>query len=666
MRKLLLFAIILFLGFSAGAVAQPNVVDSISTIRSDEQKLQAIVTFVSAKNGDNLAAKIRLAELGQEIAADIGDERVQLILLSKLSEFWKDLNNFFRSSYFLDKALPLALKTGNKIEHARLLARYGEYCRYLGKYSSALDFLRQSKFEAEKEGFRTDLAMAENRLASVYFELFANYQPGYLNFDSTSPMVHYNKIAGRYIHDGYLDSIIYFAELSIKHGGNDLNGFYGSSNRNILGSTMAILHLYDKALTYLEDGLQIAKINKNIEMQEEVYHDICSFYKMQKKYRQALNFLLAADSLSNFADFKLQRRENYFELAQYYYLLGEYANSNKYVEQAKLLSTAISRDNVMTELISERVELEHKIYDERAVYEKKISTMSAIFVIIFLLVATTALFFLLKRKKFLENINAILNNKNQLIEEQHEELVQINSGKNKFFAIIAHDLRSPIWTILAYSEMLIEEYREYSEEQRLAALRSLNASINSLSELTQNLLSWAALQLNKSKPEFAAFSVKEVLDSVSHILETMLRNKEIVLVNSVPPDALIYADKSAFSVVVHNIISNAVKFTPRGGTIELSLERAGGGHEIAVKDNGRGMSQTVKDKLFVVGEKSMSPGTEGERGNGLGLLLCKELMVQNNGDIRVESEIDKGTTFYVSLPAGEGADGNHQSPEKAI
>lgn len=254
-----------------------------------------------------------------------------------------------------------------------------------------------------------------------------------------------------------------------------------------------------------------------------------------------------------------------------------------------------------------------------------------------------------------------LYQKNQLIEElshAKDNLEKINSEKDKFFTIIAHDLKSPFAGFLGLTKMMAEDVTIFDAKEVQEISKDMQTSASNLYSLLENLLEWARIQrdLTAFNPErcILLLIVKQIIDVQTEVAKA----KEITFVNEINEVETVNADVQMLNTIFRNLISNAIKFTPRGGNIEIgttSDERnfrdgVNIGTTIYVKDSGIGMSSEIIRKLFKIEEKVSRPGTENEPSTGLGLLLCKEFVEKHGGKIWVESEEGIGSTFYFTLP----------------
>ena len=240
---------------------------------------------------------------------------------------------------------------------------------------------------------------------------------------------------------------------------------------------------------------------------------------------------------------------------------------------------------------------------------------------------------------------------NQQLQETNQQLQEANASKDKFFSIIAHDLRSPFTGLIGLTEAIIEDIEHYSKDKIRTILSRMHTSAEKTYSLLTNLLAWSRLQRGLMECEPGTISLASIAEQNIRLFASNAEQKQISLRNLVTEGTTAYADLKMVDTVMRNLLSNALKFTDTGGTIELSTQQDENLIEIAVSDTGIGMSQENMDKLFRIDVKYSRRGTADEEGTGLGLILCKELIEKNGGTLRVESEVGKGTTFMFSLPS---------------
>jgi len=251
----------------------------------------------------------------------------------------------------------------------------------------------------------------------------------------------------------------------------------------------------------------------------------------------------------------------------------------------------------------------------------------------------------------LHEANGQLQAANEQLQDVNQQLQETNASKDTFFSIIAHDLRNPFNALLTLTEFLVQGGRTLSKEHILEKLDKLYQSAEKAYGLVENLLEWSRLERGLIDCVPHQFRLWDLAEKNVRLFHNSAEQKQITLSNLVPSDTMAYADYQMIDMIIRNLLSNALKFTSSGGAIEVSLVRRDDHTvELSVKDSGVGMDQKILDTLFRIDRRSTKPGTDGEQGSGLGLILCKEMVEKNNGSITVESEVGKGSKFIVALP----------------
>lgn len=236
------------------------------------------------------------------------------------------------------------------------------------------------------------------------------------------------------------------------------------------------------------------------------------------------------------------------------------------------------------------------------------------------------------------------------IKNSELSLIELNATKDKFFSIIAHDLKTPFNSIIGFSELLVDKVKENDYDKVAEFAGIILQSSKRAMDLLINLMEWSQLQSGRMNfnPEF--FDVSMLIDEVMLLLNGIADQKSIIIENQLTKPVLVFADKEMISAVMRNLISNALKFTHTGGCLSISALIKENEVIITVSDNGVGLPEDRINKLFILSESYSTPGTNKEKGTGLGLILCNEFIKKNNGLIWVESEIGKGSSFSFSLP----------------
>lgn len=243
-----------------------------------------------------------------------------------------------------------------------------------------------------------------------------------------------------------------------------------------------------------------------------------------------------------------------------------------------------------------------------------------------------------------------LRKKKEKLLIQKEMLQDLNSMKDRFFSIIAHDLKGPFQGILGIAEMLDENFDQYSIHERRKYFNTIHHSLNNFYNLLDNLLCWARTQLNHIACNPAEFDLSEVIDKNRMLYEESSRKKNIIIAESYDSETLVFADMNMIDAVIRNLLSNAIKFSEYNGRIDIGVSGSADMRLISFRDHGIGMSQHVQDDLFKLDKSIARQGTANETGTGLGLIICKEFITRNGGQIWVESEPGKGSTLFFTLP----------------
>jgi PAS domain S-box-containing protein len=244
----------------------------------------------------------------------------------------------------------------------------------------------------------------------------------------------------------------------------------------------------------------------------------------------------------------------------------------------------------------------------------------------------------------------------EALKESENKLKKLNAQKDKFFSIIAHDLRGPLGSFMQLTEFIKENYGELTDAEFKTYFNHIYSSAKGTFKLLENLLVWTRSQLGILELKPKRINILEIVNETLSIYTEGIRAKEIDLHNTIGQSIYAYADENTVATVIRNLISNAIKFTPKHGDITTAakiVELKGKKFtQVIVKDSGLGIPNDKIEKLFRIEENYSTYGTNNEKGTGLGLILCNELVMKNGGKIWVESEHGKGTTFYFNLPIG--------------
>jgi len=241
----------------------------------------------------------------------------------------------------------------------------------------------------------------------------------------------------------------------------------------------------------------------------------------------------------------------------------------------------------------------------------------------------------------------------ELISDQIKELSNLNATKDKFFRIIAHDLKNPFNSLMGLSKALVDKINNgvFDEIQPLA--QSVNQSATQTYKLLENLLDWSRLKTGKLSPNPQVIIPSEVIDEVLRHCDCMAKDKNIKLQSQIDNDDAIWADKNMLLTILRNLISNAIKFTNSGGHVKVLTHKIPNNIQFEIIDNGIGIHHNHINKLFKIDNSLSTIGTNNENGTGLGLILCKEFVDKNNGKIWAESYLGEGSEFKFTVPLSD-------------
>ena len=240
------------------------------------------------------------------------------------------------------------------------------------------------------------------------------------------------------------------------------------------------------------------------------------------------------------------------------------------------------------------------------------------------------------------------------IKRKNAELQKLNAEKDKFYSIIAHDLRGPLGAIMGMTDMMADETELFSNEERKELTLNIKDSVRNTFDLVEQLLQWTRMQrgLTDFKPQM--LPLKDIVEESLKVFLETARIKSVGLTSIIPQKLSVFADRNMLQAVIRNFVSNALKFTPSGGIITINaIQEEENFADISITDTGIGMCKEILNNLFRLDVNTKRLGINGEQSTGLGLLLCQEFVERHGGKIKVESEEGKGSVFSFTIPTSE-------------
>jgi len=258
-----------------------------------------------------------------------------------------------------------------------------------------------------------------------------------------------------------------------------------------------------------------------------------------------------------------------------------------------------------------------------------------------------------EHRKREQELVRLVNEKTIELRESENRLRELNKNKDYFFSHISHDLKGVFMSLMGFSDVLVNDLRKLSMDDIYKFAKNINDSIRYLFQLMNNLLDWSRVQLGKVDYKPHKVNLYESISKVIYIQKPNAEKKRIKIINDVNSSDFVLVDDNMFYSVMNNILNNAIKFSKIESDIEISSSRKDNYYEIKVKDYGIGIESDNLDRLFKIDKVFSKSGTNGEGGTGLGLILCKDLISKNKGEIKIDSAPNKGTTVYILLPVTE-------------
>lgn len=352
-------------------------------------------------------------------------------------------------------------------------------------------------------------------------------------------------------------------------------------------------------------------------------------------------------------------KDYYFLYSEYYKNIGDYKKSTNYLEKHIGIMNDLSNENKIKQItqsefiyhLGEKVRENELLRKSNEIYELKYSNQKIIllFSLAFLIFTFVFIIVLLHRNRKIKYINLMLSKREQSLNKLNSDLEGLNSTQKKFFSIIAHDLRNPFNFLILSSSMILEKYGNLKEEEKIELLNGIETVSKESYTLLSNLLEWSKLQTGKFKANKINLSLKESTERNIALLCSLAKQKDIKIKDTLEDSITVYADQQMVDTVLRNLINNSIKFSEKGDVITVSATESESEVTVCVADEGIGMDDELLKNLFNLDIQQNRNGTNNESGSGIGLLICKELVEENNGRIWAESEINSGTKFYFTL-----------------
>jgi len=408
-----------------------------------------------------------------------------------------------------------------------------------------------------------------------------------------------------------------------------------------------------ESLDYYWEAWKLYEKTNDLQGVALAYNNIGLVYLDQKNYPKALAYFNKSLDLATELKMKDFTIDIYSNLSIYYAENKDYKNAYSYYDRYSTLYDSLvgEKKTKMIRQVQAKYQLvrnNRELEDLRNMNKSQLEAIDAANSFQYYLVAITALVIILMIALFF-----LLSKEKKLAAElkiKTAELHDLNVSKDKFFSIIAHDLKNPFNVLVSYTSILKTDLELFSARELKQIVSDLNQASENGFNLLQNLLLWTRSQTNRIQIYKSYFILFEIYDQVKALVDLNLISKEQILSTDIDPELLVYADKDMVSTVLRNLIFNAIKFSPKGSEIFVRSAVIGNYVKIDVIDSGVGISEAHLENLFAVDKNSSTTGTDGETGTGLGLVICKEFIEKNKGEMIVKSKVGSGSVFSFTVP----------------
>lgn len=647
MKKLLLLLLITNIAFSQDKV--DSLISSIQN-KSTVEQIKILDDFCWKNRDANPKLALKAVNIALMLAESINDKHYISKSLNFISVIYRDQGEYEKSLKYANRGLDVASLANDKVELAYSYNNISTIYRLMGNYPDAIEKLYKALNIFESINDSTGLAYCYYNLGLVYLKQ-GNLDKASENFNKTfqireriGDVEGKSKALGR-LAETYLKMNQDKKALEIF---NQVEKIYDSlsDQRSLIVIRTGIAEIFKKKKDYkraIEEREKALNLSRKIEDVIGIVDNLSelgNLYAILRDYSKAKKYLDEAKALSDKYNSIELKINTYKNLTEYYESQSNFIDAYKTLKMLNTFKDSINLREKKT-AVSE-VESAYQIAKRekenlflKAEYEKQeLRTKYIILVIVLLLILTFTLFVLYRNHK-----------------KTSQKLTELNATKDKFFSIIAHDLKNPITSQFGLTSILIEEFNNMSNEEKLEIIKAIDNAGKQTYKLLENLLYWARTQTGGLEVNPQKLNLNNLILEVISLLKEQAYSKKIKIEYEEKPESFIYADEEMVKTVLRNLISNAIKFTYAGGTIKINIDEKNKFKIVSVKDNGIGIEKNLIENIFRIDKVSTTKGTDGEKGTGLGLILCKEFIEKNNGKIWVESEIDKGTTFYFALPS---------------
>ncbi len=546
------------------------------------------------RNHDDVIESYNMA---LEIAIELDDDKRKGIYLNNIGLFYRELRQYDSAEIYLISALDAKERYGDTDLIYSTLGNLGLIYRDMGDHEKSLRyFFRQLEIQQEKNNPR-NLAVVHRHTGEVFFMQ-----------DRHSESLSHLMMSLDYAHVIADTSLIALAQYHVA--------------RSLLELDRA-----EDALEMINNSMELARNIPSLTLISNNYHLLYQYSKAKNDHQTAWE--------------KLVKHSNFKDSART-------TMSTTRIQQLEAIFETEKKFS-MIELLRRENEIQELNLNRQNTFQIILALLLAALVTFMVMIAFRYRT-ILKTSRLLKTRAGELEEINEKLRISTITLEQLNATKNRFFSIIAHDLKNPFNALLGFSDIMVSDFNRLEGEELREYIRLIHQSSQNLYKLLENLLKWSAAQTGVMHFIPERFDLVSQIHSEISFFRISAHKKKIMIFADLPDEMFISSDKLLLSSVIRNLIDNAIKFTRENGRIDISLNVTGNEVIVRIDDTGIGIPHEMQQRLFRIDGETSRRGTINEQGGGLGLILCKELIDKAGGKLGFESEPGAGSSFWFSLP----------------
>jgi len=600
---------------------------------TDTAQIRILLTIAMTYEGYQMDSAMIYALKSLETSEKINDTKGRADAILHIGRLKRDQNKVVEALNHMFDALKLYREISDNVQIANSLNDISIIYANSGDFKNSLTYFQQALEIFRQTGDEKGESYALNNIGIIHQEMN----------DRASAK------------DYFLQS------LNIKIKNKDLYGI--SRGYTNLGTIAESNNTWEEAMHYYEKADSIYVLTNDKQVQGQNYLAMARVKQNQGKFNEARKLalqgfeiskeiydLLVMLSCSKFVAELDENAKNYKSSLFYQKIYNQTADSLNNKNHKATLEELKAKFNVEEKEREIALLKKDKELHEAMSRNSTLVTYALSGGIVLLLLISGLIYYAYRATKTARDS---LATKNKEIEQQKNDLDKLNKEKDRFFSILSHDLRSPLNSLKGLSHLLVHHGDALTADESKDIKKKIDTSLDNLTDLINNILEWSMTTSQKKKWTFDKLNTTALIQKNISLYQQIAESKGVRLVHPFGDEVFGYADYQAIDTVIRNLLSNSIKFSHPNSDVTVKAAINGNTVLISVQDHGIGIPADLQEKLFTINSSATQAGTKNEKGTGIGLLLCKELMKENNGDITVKSRPGEGSEFFVSFPVFE-------------